>query len=82
MELDAWRLTFVGGGGGFRTRNLHWTDVDQRIPAHRGVGERGWKAAGDPQRPAAQVGIAAASSAQQGGKVEVRVGDGEGHAIV
>ncbi len=31
LELDAWRLTFVGGGGGFRTRDLYWSDVDQRV---------------------------------------------------
>lgn len=31
VELDAWRLTFVGGGGGFRSRQLYSTDIDERI---------------------------------------------------
>lgn len=31
VEVDAWRLTFVGGGGAFQSRQLYSTDIDERI---------------------------------------------------
>jgi len=31
VEVDAWRLTFLAGGGGFRSRQLYSTDIDERI---------------------------------------------------
>ena len=31
FEADAWRLTFVAGGGAFNSRQLYSTDIDERI---------------------------------------------------
>jgi len=31
FEFDIWRLTLIGGGGGFRSRQLYTTDIDERI---------------------------------------------------
>ncbi len=31
VEVDAWRLTFIAGGGGFHARQLYSIDIDQRI---------------------------------------------------
>lgn len=31
-EVDAWRLTFVGGGGAFDARELYSSDIDERVP--------------------------------------------------
>lgn len=31
IEVDAWRLTFVAGGGAFNSRQLYSSDIDQRV---------------------------------------------------
>lgn len=31
FEADAWRLTFVAGGGAFNSRQLYSTDIDERV---------------------------------------------------
>jgi hypothetical protein len=31
VEVDAWRLTFVAGGGAFDTRQLYSSDIDERV---------------------------------------------------
>jgi hypothetical protein len=41
VEVDAWRLTFIGGGGGFHARQLYSIDIDQRIRRSEGFANGG-----------------------------------------